>query len=238
MLVHVPREASVLAMDVHKNSISTATLEPGSTSMVTDRVGTDDDEVRRLVELPSGVPVFEWGVPSSVCHTLGAEFDAQLAPLTDGEVIRLTVERERHWQAIAAHTSQDPGNPTPPLDHPSWGAAATVAGAERNVRYTGTCPDQLRELGQEVVPDGYLFGSGDIHQAADAAGRTVSLHLLTGEVTTPPSTAGSLSAKTVPPPAADRRRYRQLADPSGDWSSATPFRVPGTPVVAARDHRH
>ena len=249
------------------------------------------------VAAAAGVPVLEWGLPASVCHTLGAELGAQLVPLTDGEVIRLTVERDRHWQAIAAHTSQDPGNPllrrrlellgdtetlrlvrppldaqlarfvsrtgcragpgadpgeralllddlialasltdlstwpdalladdparayaahclhddsagwslaaivtangsaTPPHDHSSWGAAATVAGAERNVRYTGTCLDQLREIGQEVVPvgGGYLFGSGDIHQAADAAGRTVSLHLLTG--------GGDPAAQHCPEPA-------------------------------------
>lgn len=84
------------------------------------------------------------------------------------------------WSLAAVITAN--GSATPPHDHPSWGAAATVAGAERNVRYTGTCPHQLREFGQEVVPvgGGYLFGSGDIHQAADAAGRTVSLHLRTG----------------------------------------------------------
>lgn len=49
MLVHVPPESSVLAMDVHKSSISTAVLEPSSTAPVLDRVGTDDESVRRLV---------------------------------------------------------------------------------------------------------------------------------------------------------------------------------------------
>ncbi len=43
MLIHVPPDSSVLAMDVHKNSISTAILEPGSTSLVTDRIGTDEE---------------------------------------------------------------------------------------------------------------------------------------------------------------------------------------------------
>ena len=47
MLIHVPPASSVLAMDVHKNSISTAM--PGSTSLVTDRIGTDEESVRRLV---------------------------------------------------------------------------------------------------------------------------------------------------------------------------------------------
>lgn len=84
------------------------------------------------------------------------------------------------WSLAAIITAD--GSATPPHDHHSWGAAATVAGAERNTRYAGTCPDRLRPLGQEVVPvgGGYLFGPGDIHQAADAAGRSVSLHLLAG----------------------------------------------------------
>lgn len=49
MLIHVPQDASVLAMDVHKNSISAAVLEAGATSPVADRVGTDDESVRRLL---------------------------------------------------------------------------------------------------------------------------------------------------------------------------------------------
>ena len=36
-------------MDVHKNSISAAVLEAGATSPVADRVGTDDESVRRLL---------------------------------------------------------------------------------------------------------------------------------------------------------------------------------------------
>jgi transposase len=36
-------------MDVHKNSISTAVLEPGGSSVVVDKIGADDESVRRLV---------------------------------------------------------------------------------------------------------------------------------------------------------------------------------------------
>ena len=49
MLIHVPHEAPVLAMDVHKHTISAALLEPGSTSPLVDRIGSDDEMVRRLV---------------------------------------------------------------------------------------------------------------------------------------------------------------------------------------------
>lgn len=49
MLTSIPQDASVLAMDVHKCSISTAVLAPGATSPVVDRVGTDDESVRRLI---------------------------------------------------------------------------------------------------------------------------------------------------------------------------------------------
>ena len=49
MLIHVPSHADVLAMDVHKLSISAAVLPPGATSPVVDKIGTDDESVRRLV---------------------------------------------------------------------------------------------------------------------------------------------------------------------------------------------
>ena len=49
MLIHVPPEVTVLAMDVHKNTISTAVLEPGSTSPLVDKISTDDEMVRRLM---------------------------------------------------------------------------------------------------------------------------------------------------------------------------------------------
>jgi LmbE family N-acetylglucosaminyl deacetylase len=75
----------------------------------------------------------------------------------------------------------DRGGSTPPHDHESWGAAATVVGAERNVRFAGSCPDRLRPLDTQLssLGSGYVFEAGDIHQASDATGRlTVSVHLL------------------------------------------------------------
>lgn len=73
------------------------------------------------------------------------------------------------------------GRATPPHDHSSWGAAATVLGAERNIRYRGACPDRLVPVDEQLVPvgGGYLFDHEEIHQAVDASGgRTVSVHLL------------------------------------------------------------
>jgi transposase len=49
VLIHVPLDVRVLAMDVHKNTISTGLLEPGSTSPVLDKVSADDESVRRLI---------------------------------------------------------------------------------------------------------------------------------------------------------------------------------------------
>lgn len=83
------------------------------------------------------------------------------------------------WTLAAVVTTK--GGCTPPHDHLGWGAAATVAGVERNRRFHGTCPTQLRLRDEQLAPagGGYLFGSGEIHQACDATGvRTVSLHLL------------------------------------------------------------
>lgn len=49
-LIHVPPQACVLAMDVHKNSISLAVLEPGSVSSpAVDKISADDESVRRLI---------------------------------------------------------------------------------------------------------------------------------------------------------------------------------------------
>jgi transposase len=42
VLIHVPPGVPVLAMDVHKNSISTGFLEPGSSSPVCDKISSDD----------------------------------------------------------------------------------------------------------------------------------------------------------------------------------------------------
>lgn len=47
--IHVPPEATVLAMDVHKRSISTAVLEPDSTTAPVDRISTDEEAVARLI---------------------------------------------------------------------------------------------------------------------------------------------------------------------------------------------
>lgn len=49
MLIHVPPDVVVLAMDVHKNTISAGLLEPGSTRPVIDKISTDDESIRRLV---------------------------------------------------------------------------------------------------------------------------------------------------------------------------------------------
>jgi hypothetical protein len=62
-VIHVPSDVVVLAMDVHKKSISTAVLEPGVTSVAMDRIGTDDESVRRLVARfadPRVRPVMSW----------------------------------------------------------------------------------------------------------------------------------------------------------------------------------
>ncbi len=49
MLIHVPPDVRVLAMDVHANTISTGLLEPGSDTPLLDRLSADDESVRRLV---------------------------------------------------------------------------------------------------------------------------------------------------------------------------------------------
>jgi transposase len=49
VLIHVPPEATVLAMDVHKNTISTGLLEPGSTTVLVDKISTDDESIHRLI---------------------------------------------------------------------------------------------------------------------------------------------------------------------------------------------
>ncbi len=48
-MIHVPHRSPVLAMDVHKNTISVAVLEAGSTTPVLDKISSDDEMVRRLV---------------------------------------------------------------------------------------------------------------------------------------------------------------------------------------------
>jgi len=49
VLIHVPNHVPVLAMDVHKSTISTGVLEPDSTSPLVDKISTDDESVRRLI---------------------------------------------------------------------------------------------------------------------------------------------------------------------------------------------
>jgi transposase len=49
VLIHVPPEVRVLAMDVHKNTISIGLLEPHSDSPLVDKVSTDDESIRRLI---------------------------------------------------------------------------------------------------------------------------------------------------------------------------------------------
>jgi transposase len=49
VLIHVPSHADVLAMDVHKLSISAGVLPAGAVSPVVDKIGSDAESVRRLV---------------------------------------------------------------------------------------------------------------------------------------------------------------------------------------------
>lgn len=48
-VIHVPPGVTVLAMDVHKNTISTGVVEPGSTEVLVDKISTDDESIRRLI---------------------------------------------------------------------------------------------------------------------------------------------------------------------------------------------
>lgn len=49
MLIHPPQDASLLAMDVHKNTISAAVLEPGREAPAVDKISSDEESVRRLI---------------------------------------------------------------------------------------------------------------------------------------------------------------------------------------------
>ena len=49
-LIHVPPGVTVLAMDVHKNSISTGVLEPGSSVALVDKISSDDEMVREFAQ--------------------------------------------------------------------------------------------------------------------------------------------------------------------------------------------
>lgn len=48
-MIHVPPGVVVLAMDVHKNSISLGVLEVGSTAAVVDKISADAESVHRLI---------------------------------------------------------------------------------------------------------------------------------------------------------------------------------------------
>ena len=49
VLIYVPPEVTVLAMDVHKKTISSGVLEPGSSVPMVDSMSSDDESVRRLI---------------------------------------------------------------------------------------------------------------------------------------------------------------------------------------------
>lgn len=49
MPIHLPHNTSVLAMDVHKNTISAAVLEPDWDNPVVERISSDEASVRRLL---------------------------------------------------------------------------------------------------------------------------------------------------------------------------------------------
>jgi transposase len=58
VLIHVPPDVVVLAMDVHKNTISTGVLEAGSGSVLVDKISTDAESIHRLIRRfddPGGV---------------------------------------------------------------------------------------------------------------------------------------------------------------------------------------
>ncbi len=48
-VIHVPPGVHVLAMDVHKSTISAAVLAPDVLSPVVDKISSDEQSVRRLV---------------------------------------------------------------------------------------------------------------------------------------------------------------------------------------------
>lgn len=75
MLIHIPPEGTVLAMGVHKNTIPTGLLEPGSVSPLVDKISADDEsgptgyELHRMLDAagmhreviaPSLIPSRAW----------------------------------------------------------------------------------------------------------------------------------------------------------------------------------
>lgn len=76
------------------------------------------------------------------------------------------------------------GQSTPVHQHDGWGAAVTIAGVERNLRYRGRLPDEVELVDEQIAPagSGYLFEPRLIHQAVDGTGQhTASLHFLVHE---------------------------------------------------------
>lgn len=86
MLIHVPPSASVLAMDVHKWTISAGVLAVDTTTPVVDKISSDDESVRRLVA--------RFGDPSRVwaCYEAGP---------TGYELARLLRSLGVHCEVIA-----------------------------------------------------------------------------------------------------------------------------------------
>jgi hypothetical protein len=49
VLIHLPPDTPILAMDVHKNTISAAVLAPGWDTPLVDRISSDFDAVGHLL---------------------------------------------------------------------------------------------------------------------------------------------------------------------------------------------
>ena len=110
MLIHVRPEVTVLAMDVHKNTISTAVLKPGESSVLVDRISADDESVRRLTarfDDPSSVwACYEAGPTGyELARALGRAgmhcevIAPSLIPTRPGERIK-TDKRDAHKLAV------------------------------------------------------------------------------------------------------------------------------------------
>jgi len=86
VLIHVPPDKIVLAMDVHKNTISTGLLEVGATAVVSDKISADDEAVRRVLgRFPDGRAVW-------ACYEAGP---------TGYELARLFTQHGVHCDVIA-----------------------------------------------------------------------------------------------------------------------------------------
>lgn len=97
MLIHVPPEVTVLAMDVHKNTISSGVLEAGSTSTLIDKISADDESVRRLIaRFPDRHRV-------GACPTAAEEAVRDLCRARADMVIDLTRARHRLGKFLLRH---------------------------------------------------------------------------------------------------------------------------------------